>query len=447
MGFSETYTAKLVTADEAVKIVKSGDTVHMGLFCGVVYDLDQALAKRVDELNDVTILTTLNPNAEAPAVVTADPTTKHFRYHTTQFSAMERQLNKEGKAWYVPVQFREIPKYWQQEVDIDVAMLQVTPMDKHGYFNLGPQVADEPAVLKKAKTVIVEVNAKMPLTNGTYGHTLHISDVDWIVQGSNRELPTLSAKGATDADKKIAGHIVSRIRNGSTLQLGIGGIPNFVGSMIADSDIKDLSVHSEMFVDAFLKLYQAGKITGNKKLDPGKMVWTFAMGSKELYEFVDGNSIHLCCPVEYVNDIQTIATLDNMVSINSCLELDLFGQVNSESDGFQHIGGNGGQLDFVLGAYASKGGQSFLCTPSVRTGKNGVKTSQIKAVLSAGSIITVPRQVVHNVVTEYGIANLKGKSTWQRAEALISIAHPDFQEELIQGAEKMGIWKNSSKIQ
>jgi butyryl-CoA:acetate CoA-transferase len=441
----EQYRSRLVTAAEAVKKIESGDCVHYGAFCGAVYDLDKALAIRVDELEDVKTITTIWPYPEVPAIVQADPHSKHFKFQTTQFGAVERRMNREGNCWYIPVQFREQLKYFTQDVKIDVAMLRVAPMDKHGYFNLGPQVSDAPAIIESADVVIVEVNDKMPVVHGMR-NAVHISRVDYIVQGSNHELPTISGKEATEVDKKIASYIVERVRNGSTLQLGIGGLPNCVGSYICESDIKDLGVHSEMFVDAFLNLYNAGKITGNKNLDKGKMVWTFAMGSKELYDFIDNNPIHHVCPVDYVNEISTIARLDNFVSVCSCLEVDLYGQVNSESAGLNHIGGNGGQLDFVLGSYLSKGGQSFLCTPSTFKTKDGTITSTIKPTLMQGSIVTVPRQVTHMVVTEFGIANMKGKSTWQRAEALIEIAHPDFRDELIKEAERMGIWKNSSKV-
>ena len=443
--FSE-YESKLVSAAEAVEAVKSGDVVHYGAFCGCVWDLDQALAKRIQELKDLEIIATIWPYDHRPAIVDADPKGEHFRWHSTQFGGVERQMNKDGICWYIPVQYREQLIYWRQDTKIDVAMLQVAPMDSHGFFNIGPQASDAAAVVERARAVIVEVNDKMPRVCGNFGHTLHISEVDYVVQGGNRPLPDRQAKAPTEIDKKIAALIVPKIRSGSTLQLGIGGLPNCVGSMIAESDINDLSVHSEMFVDAFLNLYKAGKITGNKKLDKGKMVWTFAMGSQELYDFIDNNPIHMCYPVDYVNELATVSQLDNFVSINSCLEVDLYGQVNSESAGLQHIGGNGGQLDFVQGAYLSKGGQSFLCTPSTFRMKDGTVKSLIRPMLHAGAIVTVPRQATHNVVTEYGIANLKSKCTWQRAEALINIAHPDFRDELIREAEQMGIWKNSSRV-
>lgn len=444
-GLAQEYSRKLVSADEAVKVVRSGDTVHFGAFCGAVYDLDQALAKRVDELTDVNCITTIWPYKEQPAVVKADPNCQHFKWNSTQFSVVERDMNKAGNAWYIPVQFREQVKYWVEDAKIDIAMLQVAPMDEHGYFNVGPQVSDVLGVTSRARTIIVEVNDKQPRVFGDSGARLHVSQVDFIVEGPGRELPERLAKEATEVDRRIAENIVPLIRNGSTLQLGIGGLPNCVGSLIAESDLKDLSVHSEMFVDAFLNLYKAGKISSNKNLDKGRMVWTFAMGSKELYQFVDRNPIHLCASVDYVNELTTIAAIDNFVSINSILEVDLYGQVNSETSGLQHIGGNGGQLDFVLGCYMSKGGQSFLCTPSTFRSKNGELRSLVRGTLQAGSIVTVPRQVTQSIVTEYGIANMKGKSTWQRAEALVNVAHPDFRDELIKEAEKLGVWKYTSK--
>lgn len=440
------YKKKLVTADEAVRVVKSGDRIHYGLFCGIVRDLDQALAKRTEELYDVLVCDTIWAHGEPPAILKEDPEAKHFKYLSTHMSGLDRKMNKEGRCWFIPVQFRENPKLWAENVgDIDVAMLQVAPMDRFGYFNFGPQTAEYWGIFAAAKKIIVEVNEKQPAVQGLQ-NSIHISQVDMIVEGSNGDLPTLIAKPASETEKRIAGHIVEKISSGSTLQLGIGGMPNYVGSMIADSDINDLSVHTEMFVDAYVNLYNAGKITGNKNIDRGKMVFTFAMGSQEVYDFLDDNPMGYIAPVDYVNSLEVIAANDKVVSINSCLQVDLFGQVNSESAGLQHIGGTGGQLDFVMGAFKSKGGQSFLCTPSVRENKDGTKESLIMPRLPEGSIVSAPRSASHYIVTEFGAVNLKGKSTWERAELLISIAHPDFQDDLIKEAEKMGIWKNSSKV-
>lgn len=441
------YREKLVTAEEAVRAVKSGDRVHYGLFGGIVRELDQALALRTEELTDVTVYATIWGNGYIPAILQADPGAEHFHYCNTHFSALDRKMNKEGVCWFVPVQFRENPKLFAENVDggIDVAMFQVAPMDDYGNFNFGPQIAEYWGILKKAKTVIVEVNKDMPVNHGMQ-NVINLSRIDYVVEGRGYPLNYLEVKPATDVELKIAEHIVPHIKSGSTLQLGIGGIPNTIGAMLAESDVEDLSVHTEMFVEAYLKLYQAGKITGSKNIDKGKMVYTFASGSRELFEFIDNNPITCVAPVDYVNDIGVIGSIDRMVSINSCLQVDLFGQVNSESSGWQHIGGTGGQLDYVLGAFHSKGGQSFLCTPSVRISKDGKKESLIRARLPEGSIVSVPRSAVHYVVTEYGAVNLKGKTTYERAELLISIAHPDFREELAKEAKRMGISRVSSRV-
>jgi acyl-CoA hydrolase len=228
--------------------------------------------------------------------------------------------------------------------------------------------------------------------------------------------------------------------------LGIGGTPNAVGSMVAQSDLKDLGVHTEMYVDAYVKMANAGKLTGAmKNIDKYKQVYSFAMGSQELYDYLDDNQGLAAYPIDYTNNPWVVAQIDNFVSINACIEVDLFGQVCAESVGTRHISGTGGQLDFVEGAYKSKGGQSFICLPSTIDLKGQVN-SRIKPILSPGAIVTDPRTAVHMIVTEYGIANLKGKSTWERAEALISISHPDFRDGLIKDAEGMHIWRKTNRI-
>ncbi|MBO5246723.1 MAG: butyryl-CoA:acetate CoA-transferase, partial [Eubacterium sp.] len=237
-----------------------------------------------------------------------------------------------------------------------------------------------------------------------------------------------------------------QIPNGACLQLGIGGMPNAVGSMIADSDLKDLGVHTEMYVDAFVDIAKAGKINGSKKnIDRYRQTFGFGCGTKKMYDYLDENPEMMSAPVSYTNDIRAIASLDNFISINNCVDIDLFGQVSSESSGTKHISGAGGQLDFVLGAYLSNGGKSFICCSSTFTDKSGELHSRIRPTLTNGSIVTDTRANTHYVVTEYGLVNLKGMSTWQKAEALISIAHPNFRDELIAEAEKMQIWRRSNK--
>lgn len=443
----EEYKRKLVSADEAVKVIKSGDYIHYGLFTGVVVDLDRALAKRVDELEDINVCATMWSYSEPPEILKVDPESKHFHYASSHFTGIERKCNKKGNCWFLPVQFRENTKFYEEcRPAFHVAMLQVAPMDESGNFNFGPQVAEYWGILKNSDLIIVEVNENMIVNHGMENY-INISQVDYVVEGSNTPLPTITAKEASEVEKKMAEHIVKLIDSGSTLQLGTGGFPNYVGKLIAESDISDLSVHTEMFVDAYLHLYKAGKITGTKKINKGKMTYTFAMGSQELYDWIDDNQMMQVAPVDYVNDIDVIAQNEKMISINSCLQVDLFGQINSESAGLQHIGGTGGQLDYVMGAFKSEKGKSFLCLPSTRKLKDGTIESLIRPTLPEGSIVSVPRSGIHYIVTEYGAVNLKGKNTWERAELLISIAHPDFRHELTEAAKRMGIWHGSSKVQ
>ncbi|MFZ1984081.1 MAG: acetyl-CoA hydrolase/transferase C-terminal domain-containing protein, partial [Desulfatitalea sp.] len=230
------------------------------------------------------------------------------------------------------------------------------------------------------------------------------------------------------------------------IQLGIGGMPNTVGMMIAEADLKDLGVHTEMLCDAFVDMYQAGRVTNKKKqIDPGKMVYTFALGSQKLYDFLDHNPCCATYSVDYVNKPERIAMNDKMVAINNAVEIDLYGQVCSESSGIRHISGTGGQFDYIFGSYHSKGGKAFICLTSTKKTKKGDVKSRIMPTLTTGATVTIPRTVVHYVVTEYGMVNLKGKSTWERAELLIGIAHPDMRDQLIRDAEKMGVWRKSNK--
>ena len=251
---------------------------------------------------------------------------------------------------------------------------------------------------------------------------------------------------ATDVDKAVAKLIVEEIPNGACLQLGIGGMPNTVGAMIADSDLKDLGVHTEMYVDAFVDIAKAGKINGSRKnIDRFRQTYAFGAGTKKMYDYLDENPELMSAPVNYTNDIRSISALDNFISINNAVDVDLFGQINAESAGTKHISGAGGQLDFVLGAYLSNGGKSFICLSSTFTTKDGQVKSRIRPTLAEGSIVTDTRSNLHYLVTEYGKVCLKGLSAWERAEKIISVAHPDFRDELIAEAEKMHIWRRSNK--
>ncbi len=445
VGFETEYRKKTVSAEEAVKVVKSNDWIEYAFGLNAPLELDKALAKRKDELYNVNIRCDLGVWPKHTS--DSDPTGEHFYWNSWHVSGLDRKYYDKGLLSYIPMKFNELPSMTRNDcVPPRIFMAQVTPMDKHGYFNFGASATSCWAAIEKAEIVILEINENMPRVLGGNQESLHISRVDYIVEGNNPALPVLPPAEPEEIEKKIAAHIIERLYDGCCLQLGIGGVPNAVGSMVAESDLRDLGVHSEMYVDAFVKMSEAGKITGaRKQFDKYKQVFSFAFGSKDLYDFIDDNPGVATYSVDYVNNPYVVAQLDDFVSVNACIEVDVFGQVCSETVGTRHISGTGGQLDFVEGAYRSQGGQSFICMTSTFEGKDGLK-SRIKPILTPGSIVTAPRTAVHMIVTEFGIAELKGKSTWQRAEAIIDIAHPLFQDELIKEAETMKIWRRSNKV-
>lgn len=438
------YRRKLRTADEAAQVVKSGDRVHIGSDGSVVRDFEAALARRASELKDVTIISTNYNLPESYKTVEADPNGEHFRFLSTHMSKKDRVINKMGNMWFAPNLFTQGDKLWKEFGNLNVAVIMTAPMDKHGNFNMGVTVVEANGQIDNADILIVEVNRQMPRVNGA-ANTLNLSQVDYIIE-ADYPLPELPVREAGGADAKIAEHILPLIESGSCLQLGIGAMPNHLGALIAKSDLNNFSVHTEMLCDSFVDLYEAGKITGAKKTNPGKMVFTFALGTKKLYDFVDENPICYIAPVSYTNNVEVIGSNDKVVSINSCLQIDLYGQVNSESVRHLHISGTGGQVDFVLGSFRSKGGKSFICTPSTKTLKDGTRESLILPFMPPGSIVTCPRAAVDYLVTEYGVANMRELSTWERAEKIINLAHPDYREDLIKDAEKQGIWRNTSKL-
>jgi acyl-CoA hydrolase len=313
-------------------------------------------------------------------------------------------------------------------------------MDEKGYFNFGPQVSHAMALCETAGTVVLEVNPNLPRCLGGFQEAIHISRVDKITE-ADWKLPELPPIIPGETDKQIAALIMERLRDGDCLQLGIGGMPNAVGALIAVSDIKDLGIHTEMFVDSFVPMIENGNVTGAKKnIDKYKVVCTFALGGKATYDFIDDNPQVAFYPVDYTNDPAVIAQNDNVVAINNCVEVDVTGQVCSESAGTRQISGTGGQWDFTYGAYRSKGGRAFICMSSAYT-KKGKMISRIKPTLTPGATVTVPRTMVDYLVTENGVAELKGRTTWERAEAIIGIAHPDFRDELIKEADAIGVWR------
>ena len=443
MTAQEEYRAKLRTPEQAVRAVKSGDWVDYTTSLGFPILLDAALAKRRDELTDVKIRGNL---LFGPIqTVECDPTREHFCYNSWHCSGYERKLCDKGLCNYIPMIFRNVVPYYRHFLTVNVAMMCVTPMDKHGYFNLSCATGVARGILEKADIVILEVNERLPKIYGGFDESIHISEVDYVVEGEHPPLPQFPIAPPTEEDVKIADLIVPHIVDGATLQLGIGGMPNVVGARLAESDLKDLGMHTELCGDAYYELYKAGKLTNRRKSHQrGKGVTGIVFGSQALYDWVDQNPGVVVEPLEYVNAPETIGKLDNMISINNCIAVDLYGQVCAESAGLRHISGTGGQLDYLTGAAQSAGGKAFICMTSSFVDKTGVRRSRVLPHFG-GDIVTDPRSQAYYIVTEYGAVNLAGRSTWERAELLVSIAHPDFREDLIAAAEDQKIWRRSNK--
>jgi butyryl-CoA:acetate CoA-transferase len=444
MNYLSEYRSKLRTPAEAVRLVRSGDWVDYSTNVAFPTLLDAALAARRDELHDVKIRGNL---CFGPIrTVECDPTREHFLYNSWHLSAYERRLCDKGLCNFIPMIFRNLVPYYRHFLTVNVAMMCVPPMDRHGYFNLSCAAGVAKGILDRADIVILEVNEHLPRIFGGFDESIHISEVDCVVEGVHDPLPEFPVAAPTPEDEAIARLIVPQIPDGATLQLGIGAMPNVVGSLLADSDLKDLGMHTELCGDAYLNLFRAGKLTNRRKTyQPGKGVTGLVFGSRDLYDWVDQNPGVIVEPLEFVNAPETIARHENLISINSCVAADLYGQVTAETAGLRQISGTGGQLDFLTGAAMSRGGKAFVCMTSSFVDKAGERHSRILPQFS-GEIVTDPRSQAYFIVTEYGAVNLAGRSTWERAEALISVAHPDFREELIAAAERQKIWRRSSKI-
>lgn len=347
--------------------------------------------------------------------------------------------------YFIPTIFRNLVAYYRHFLDVNVAMMCVAPMDRHGYFNVSTSIGVAKGIMDKADIVIVEVNDRLPRVRGGMDECVHISEVDMVVEGEHGPLPTLPPIRESETDRRIAEWILPHIVDGATLQIGIGSMPAALGHIMAQSDLKDLGMHTELLSDAYLELARAGKLTNRRKRHfRGKGVFATGFGSQELYDWVDDNPGLIAFPLEYVNSAEVIGQHDNMVSICSCIATDLYGQVDAESSGTRQISGTGGQLDFLTGAAMSRGGKAFLCMPSTYTDRDGIVHSRIVPTFS-GDIVTSPRSQSYFLVTEYGAQNLVGRTTWERAERIISLAHPDFRDDLIKAAEKQKIWRSSNR--
>ena len=443
MDVRQEYRARLRTPEEAVKLVKSGDWVDYSSNIYFPALLDAALAKRRDELQDVKIRGNL---LFGPIqVVEADPSREHFCYNSWHCSGYERKLCDRNLCNFIPMIFRNLGWYYTNFLTVNVAMMAVTPMDRHGYFNFSCATGVAKAIMDKADVVILEVNEHLPRICGGFDECIHISEVDAVVEGEHPPLPQFPIAEASAEDRAIAAHIVPHIVDGATLQLGIGTMPNVVGGMISQSDLKDLGMHTELCGDAYLRMYEAGKLTNKRKtFQPGKGVTGLVFGSRELYDWVAENPGVVVEPLSFVNDPGIIAKHDNMISINSCISVDLYGQICAETAGLRQISGTGGQLDYLTGASMSRGGKAFICMTSSFVDRQGVRHSRVLPHFD-GDIATDPRSQAFWIVTEYGAENLAGRTTWERAEKLISLAHPDFRDELIRAADAQRIWRRSNK--
>lgn len=410
-----------VTAEEAVRCIKDGDRVVIGLGCGEATALTREFGKRIPELKNVETAQML-PLGET--LYCAPEAAGHVRHNSLFVSGRDRKAVSEGRADYTPRFFSKMPSLFTDgSLPADVAFVHVSRVDKHGYVSLGISVDYIMTAAKHAKIKIAQINNNLPRTHGDC--FMHISEFDYLVEEDTpiQELPQATP---TEEEQAIGKYCANLIPDGATLQLGIGSLPDAVLDCLHDK--KDLGIHSEMFSDGVMKLVKEGVITNSRKtLHPGKMLATFLMGSRELYDFIDDNpSVHMA-PVDYTNDPEVIAQNDNLISINSCVQVDFTGQVASESIGTTQISAVGGQLDFVRGANMSKGGVSIIAMPS--TTRNHT-VSKIVPCLDQGAVVTTGRNDAAVIITEYGIADMRGKSIRERSRALIEIAHPNFREEL-----------------
>jgi 4-hydroxybutyrate CoA-transferase len=430
MGWVDTYKQKLVTAEEAISGVKSGERIYISGNAASPYALMRALASRKDELRDVELVHVL--------LMGEDPLSRpemegHFRHNSLFVGPADRKAINEGRADYVPIFLHQIPDlFYSKQMPLDAAIVHLSPPDEHGFMSFGVEVLASKAAVETAKTVIAQVNEKMPRVLGD--SFIHVSRVHKIVEISE-ELPELERKPATEVERKIGHFIAELIEDGSTLQLGIGGIPDAV--LAALKNRHDLGIHTEMISDGAMEAIDAGIITGAKKtFHPFKVILTFILGSKRLYEFVDNNPVIEAHPTEYTNDPFNVSRNDNMVAINSALEVDITGQVCSDSIGTYIFSGFGGQVDFIRGAAHSKGGKPIIALPSVA--KDG-EVSRIVPYLQKGAGVVTTRADVRYVVTEYGVAYLHGKNLQERTKALINIAHPKFGPDLIKEAKSRNL--------
>ncbi len=430
MDYKDLYKSKVTSVDEVLKLVKSNSTVVVGMTPCEPKIFLRNLHKVAEDVENVTVFTCLN--TEPYPFYMDKKYARAFTNASWYFGGSNREAVKSGfgTVSYVPNNLHQAGTNLLESRTVDLFVGVASSMDKNGFLTLSASIVYEKDVVEKAKKIVVEVNPKAPRTHGDT--QIHITEVDHIIE-VDYDLPEVELVNPSETEAKIAQYISELVEDGSTLQLGIGGIPNAVAKFLVNK--KDLGIHTEMFTESMIDLFEAGVITNRKKtLWPGKFVCTFAFGTRRMYSFVDDNPTVFFLRGKYVNDPYVIAQNEKMVSINTALMVDLTGNVCSEALGTNHYSGTGGQLDTHRGAVKSKGGKGIIALRS--TAKNGT-VSTIVPILPSGSPITVPRQEVDYIVTEYGVAWLRGKTVSERAKALISIAHPEFRSTLTEEARKL----------
>lgn len=430
--YNALYAQKLITAQALAEQVQSGWLLGMDTGPSQTPAIMSAIADKVrnSDIKGVQVQTLLDIY---PFEFYADDSLAGKMTGYSWFSSGgARKAVNGGYADLFPTYYRDIPRHIRAEYEYDAFCVAVSPMDSHGYFSLALNGSYAEAMIDKAKRIFIEVNEKQPRC--LCGTQLHISQVDAIVENTH-ELPVLPPVVLDETSITIGNLIAEQIPDGACIQLGIGAIPDATGMALKAK--KDLGIHTEMFTDSMVELIECGAVNNSRKqIHRGKTVTTFAYGSKRIYDFIDDNPAVEILPVDYVNDPEVICRNDNMISINAALEVDFFGQVCAESVGTKHMSGSGGQVDYVRGACQSKGGKSFIAFTS--TAKGGT-ISKIKPILTPGAICTTSKNDVDYIVTEYGIAHLRGRSLSDRTRQLIAIAHPDFRDELTFEAKKRGI--------
>lgn len=428
MDWRTLYADRICSADEAVSHIKSGDLVIVAHACGEPVILTDAMVANADKYGYENV-EVVHMVAMGKAGYCAPEMSKHFRHNGLFLGGSTRKAIEDGRGDFTPIFFHEVPEYLSSTRHVNVALIQVSEPDSHGYCSYGISCDYTKAAAETADIVIAQVNRRMPRVWGD--NFIHISEIDYIVE-AEEQLIQLAPPKIGDVQRKIGENVASLVRDGDCLQLGIGAIPDAVLLFLKEK--KDLGIHSEMFSDGVVELIEAGVVTNaRKQVDTGKSVATFLMGTDRLYNFVDDNPSVILRPVEAVNDPRVICQNDNVVSINSCVEVDLMGQVCAESIGLRQISGVGGQVDFVRGANMSKGGRTIMAMPS--TAAKG-KASRIVPILASGAAVTTSRCDVNYVVTEYGIAQLHGRTLKDRAKQLIAIAAPQFRDSLAEEYEK-----------